>query len=36
MKKEYFIGIVPPEEYIERIEHFQRKWMNHWRLVQTT
>ena len=29
MKKEYFIGIVPPEEYMERIEHFQRKWMNH-------
>ena len=29
MKKEYFIGIVPPKEYMERIEHFQRKWMNH-------
>lgn len=28
VKKEYFIGIVPPEEYMERIEHFQRKWMN--------
>jgi 2'-5' RNA ligase len=28
MKVEYFIGIVPPEEYLERIEHFQRKWVN--------
>ncbi|MEI5907801.1 2'-5' RNA ligase family protein [Bacillus spongiae] len=26
MKVAYFIGIVPPEEYIERIEYFQRKW----------
>jgi hypothetical protein len=24
MKVEYFIGIVPPEEYMKRIEHFQR------------
>ncbi|TYS16656.1 2'-5' RNA ligase family protein [Rossellomorea vietnamensis] len=27
MKVEYFIGIVPPEEYLERIEHFQSKWI---------
>ncbi|WP_342578197.1 2'-5' RNA ligase family protein [Psychrobacillus sp. FSL K6-2843] len=27
MKVEYFIGIVPPEEYLERIEHFQRRWI---------
>ncbi|WP_064091265.1 2'-5' RNA ligase family protein [Rossellomorea aquimaris] len=25
MKKEYFIGIVPPERYMERIVNFQRK-----------
>ncbi|SET72808.1 hypothetical protein SAMN05421676_10797 [Salinibacillus kushneri] len=25
---EYFIGIVPPEEYIEQIENFQNKWIN--------
>jgi 2'-5' RNA ligase len=29
MKFEYFIGIVPPEEYLEQIEHFQRRWVNH-------
>jgi 2'-5' RNA ligase len=29
MKTEYFIGIVPPEEYLEQIEHFQRRWINH-------
>jgi 2'-5' RNA ligase len=29
MKVEYFIGIVPPEEYMKRIEHFQRRWMNY-------
>ncbi|WP_419962385.1 2'-5' RNA ligase family protein [Psychrobacillus sp. BM2] len=28
MKVEYFIGIVPPKEYLERIEHFQSKWIN--------
>lgn len=27
MKKDYFIGIVPPEEYMERIVNFQIKWM---------
>jgi 2'-5' RNA ligase len=25
---EYFIGIVPPGNYVERIEQFQRKWMS--------
>jgi 2'-5' RNA ligase len=29
MKVEYFIGIVPPKEYLERIEQFQRRWINH-------
>jgi 2'-5' RNA ligase len=29
MEKEYFIGIVPPKEYLERIEQLQRKWMKH-------
>lgn len=29
MDKEYFIGIVPPKEYMDRIEHLQRKWMKH-------
>ncbi|MFF2752808.1 2'-5' RNA ligase family protein [Psychrobacillus sp. NPDC058041] len=29
MKVEYFIGIVPPKEYLERIEHFQSRWINH-------
>ena len=29
MNKEYFIGIVPPKEYLKRIELFQTKWMNH-------
>jgi hypothetical protein len=29
MKVEYFIGIVPPEEYMKRIECFQRRWMNY-------
>ncbi|MGP4075798.1 2'-5' RNA ligase family protein [Halobacillus sp. K22] len=29
MGAEYFIGIVPPDSYKERIEHFQKKWMNH-------
>ncbi len=28
MTPQYFIGIVPPTEYLERVEHFQRKWMN--------
>ena len=27
MKKEYFIGIVPPERYAERIVSLQGKWM---------
>ncbi|MDW4525644.1 hypothetical protein R3398_04550 [Rossellomorea marisflavi] len=27
MKKEYFIGIVPPEEYLERVQQFQNRWM---------
>ncbi len=27
MNLEYFIGIVPPEAYLERIEHFQSKWI---------
>ncbi|WP_371932625.1 hypothetical protein [Bacillus carboniphilus] len=27
MKVEYFIGIVPPEEYLERVELFQNKWI---------
>ncbi|WP_377890167.1 2'-5' RNA ligase family protein [Alkalihalobacillus sp. R86527] len=26
MKREYFIGIVPPEDYLKRIEEFQGKW----------
>jgi 2'-5' RNA ligase len=29
MEKEYFIGIVPPKEYLDRIEQFQRKWIKH-------
>lgn len=29
MKVEYFIGIVPPEEYLERIVHFQSNWIKH-------
>lgn len=29
VNKEYFIGIVPPKEYLKRIELFQTKWMNH-------
>lgn len=28
MKVEYFIGIVPPEEYLKRIEQFQSRWIN--------
>jgi len=28
MKVEYFIGIVPPKEYLERIERFQSRWIN--------
>jgi 2'-5' RNA ligase len=28
VKKEYFIGIVPPDEYMKLIEEFQCKWMN--------
>jgi 2'-5' RNA ligase len=28
MKVEYFIGIVPPEDFLERIEHFQSRWIN--------
>lgn len=27
MKKEYFIGIVLPEEYLERVQQFQNRWM---------
>lgn len=27
MQKEYFIGIVPPEDYLSRIEEFQSKWI---------
>lgn len=27
MKVEYFIGIVPPKDYLCRIEKFQNKWM---------
>ncbi|MCA0987439.1 2'-5' RNA ligase family protein [Guptibacillus algicola] len=27
MKKDYFIGIVPPEDYLSRIEEFQSKWI---------
>ena len=27
MKVEYFIGIVPPKEYLERIVHFQSNWI---------
>lgn len=29
MKVEYFIGIIPPEKYLECIEHFQRRWVNY-------
>ena len=29
MSAEYFIGIVPPESYMERVEHFREKWMDH-------
>ncbi|PHF35220.1 2'-5' RNA ligase [Bacillus pseudomycoides] len=29
MQVEYFIGIVPPKEYLERIEHFQSRWVNY-------
>jgi 2'-5' RNA ligase len=25
---DYFIGIVPPEEFLERVEEFQRKWIS--------
>ena len=28
MNVQYFIGIVPPVEYMKLIEQFQRKWMN--------
>ncbi|MBN3554034.1 2'-5' RNA ligase family protein [Fictibacillus nanhaiensis] len=28
MKTEYFIGIVPPKEYLKRIEQFQGKWFD--------
>lgn len=27
MNAEYFIGIVPPEEYLTRVVQFQRKWI---------
>jgi 2'-5' RNA ligase len=27
LKIDYFIGIVPPGEYVERVERFQRKWI---------
>lgn len=26
MKVEYFIGVVPPQDYLKRIERFQSKW----------
>ncbi|MGX1265527.1 2'-5' RNA ligase [Rossellomorea marisflavi] len=29
MKKEYFIGIVPPEEYLERVQQFRNRWMGY-------
>ncbi|XXM72476.1 2'-5' RNA ligase family protein [Lysinibacillus sphaericus] len=28
MKVDYFIGIVPPGEYVERVERFQQKWIS--------
>ncbi len=28
MKVEYFIGIVPPEEQMRKIEHFQSRWVS--------
>ena len=28
MKVEYFIGIVPPEEYLLRIKQFQSRWIH--------
>lgn len=27
MTKAYFIGIVPPQQYLKRIQHFQSKWI---------
>lgn len=29
MDRAYFIGIVPPEGYLKRIQHFQNKWNEH-------
>lgn len=29
MEAEYFIGIVPPKEYLEQIEYFQKRWIKH-------
>ncbi|MCA1011630.1 2'-5' RNA ligase family protein [Halobacillus halophilus] len=29
MSAEYFIGIVPPEAYMERVEHFREQWMDY-------
>ncbi|WP_397538858.1 2'-5' RNA ligase family protein [Rummeliibacillus pycnus] len=29
MNVEYFIGIVLPEDYLERIKHFQGRWVNY-------
>jgi 2'-5' RNA ligase len=28
MSVDYFIGIVPPKEYVDRVERFQRKWIS--------
>ncbi len=32
METDYFIGIVPPEDYLKRIVKFQSKWMEHLRV----
>ncbi|MGP4068482.1 2'-5' RNA ligase family protein [Halobacillus sp. B29] len=29
MSAEYFIGIVPPKSYMERVEHFRKQWMTY-------
>lgn len=28
MPNQYFIGITPPHDYLTKVEHFQRKWIN--------
>ncbi|MDO6654592.1 2'-5' RNA ligase family protein [Anaerobacillus sp. 1_MG-2023] len=28
MPNQYFIGITPPPDYLAKVEHFQRKWIN--------